>query len=360
MKKILVTGGCGYIGGHTIVDLIQNGFDVISIDDLSRGTLKMLKGVEKIVGRPIKNYKVDLCNLDDTEAVFLENPDLEGVIHFAAFKSVPESVNEPLMYFKNNLNSLINILQCAEDFDVDNFVFSSSCSVYGNADQLPVSEEAPLAEPESPYARTKVMGEAICRDFTNLHKDFNTILLRYFNPVGAHPSAMIGEFADHAESVVPVITQTAIGKRQEMKVFGTDYPTRDGSCVRDYIHVSDIANAHTKALQYIIEDRNKSNCEVFNLGTGTGVTVLELIAAFERVTGEKLNYKLTGRRPGDVVQVYANNNKARKCLGWETQYDLDAMMDTAWRWEKALAVEKAAAAEKAKETEKTKAVVDSN
>lgn len=340
MKKILVTGGCGYIGGHTIVDLIQNGFDVISVDDLSRGSLKMLKGIEKIVGRPVKNYKVDLCNLDDTEAIFLENPDLVGVIHFAAFKSVPESVSEPLMYFKNNLNSLINILQCAEDFDVDNFVFSSSCSVYGNSKELPVSENAPLAEPESPYARTKVMGEAICRDFTTLHKDFNTILLRYFNPVGAHSSSMIGEFQDIAESVVPVITQTAIGKRKQMTVFGNDYDTRDGSCVRDYVHVSDIAHAHTKALQYIIEDRNKSNCEIFNLGTGNGVTVLELIQAFEKVSGEKLNYKIGPRRPGDVVEVYANNNKACSLLGWETKYDLDAMMDTAWRWEQAVAAGK--------------------
>lgn len=340
MSKILVTGGCGYIGGHTIVDLIQNGFDVISVDDLSRGSMKMLHGIEKIVGRPIKNYKVDLCDLDDTEAIFIENPDIVGVIHFAAFKSVPESVGQPLMYFKNNLNSLINILQCAEDFDVDNFVFSSSCSVYGNATQLPVSEDALLAEPESPYARTKQMGEAICRDFTNLHKDFNTILLRYFNPVGAHPSAMIGEFQDLSESVVPVITKTAIGGRKEMTVFGNDYDTRDGSCVRDYIHVSDIAHAHTKALQYIIEDRNKSNCEIFNLGTGNGVTVLELINAFEKVSGEKLNYKIGARRPGDVVAVYANNNKARKLLGWEAKHDLDAMMDTAWRWEQAVAASK--------------------
>jgi UDP-glucose 4-epimerase len=342
MKKILVTGGCGYIGGHTIVDLIQNGFDVISVDDLSRGSLKMLKGIEQIVGRPVKNYKVDLCNLDDTEAIFLENPDLVGVIHFAAFKSVPESVKEPLMYFKNNLNSLINILQCAEDFDVDNFVFSSSCSVYGNVTDLPVSENAPLAEPESPYARTKVMGEAICRDFTNLHKDFNTILLRYFNPAGAHPSAVIGEFADHTESVVPVITQTAIGKRKLTTVFGDDYSTRDGSCVRDYVHVCDIAHAHTQALQYIIEDRNKSNCEIFNLGTGNGVTVLELIKAFEKVSGETLNYKIGPRRAGDVVEVFANNNKARTLFGWEPKYDLDAMMDTAWRWEQVLAASKPA------------------
>ena len=340
MKKILVTGGCGYIGGHTIVDLIQSGFDVISVDDLSRGSMKMLHGIEKIVGRPVKNYKVDLCNLDDTEAIFLENPDLVGVIHFAAFKTVPESVREPLMYFKNNLNSLINILQCAEDFDVDNFVFSSSCSVYGNPKELPVSESAPFMEPESPYARTKQMGEGMCRDFTFFHKDFNTILLRYFNPVGAHPSGLIGEFQDISENLVPVITRTAIGKRPEMSVFGTDYPTRDGSCIRDYVHVSDIAHAHTLALQYIIEDRNKSNCEVFNLGTGTGVTVLELINAFERVSGQKLNYRLDKRRPGDVVEVYANNNKARSVLGWNAKLDLDAMMDTAWRWEQVLASHK--------------------
>jgi UDP-glucose 4-epimerase len=342
MNKILVTGGCGYIGGHTIVDLIQNGFEVISVDDLSRGSLKMLEGIEKITGKQVKNYKVNLCDLDDIEAIFLENPDIKGVIHFAAYKSVPESVNEPLRYFHNNFNSLINILQCAEEFDVDNFVFSSSCSVYGNTTELPVVEETPMPEPESPYARTKQVGEAMCRDFSNIHKHFNTILLRYFNPVGAHPSAKIGEFQDLSESVVPVITQTAIGKRKEMTVFGSDYDTRDGSCVRDYIHVMDIANAHTRALQYILDDRNRSNCEVYNLGTGNGVTVLELIAAFEKVSGQKLNYKVGPRRPGDVVSVYANNNKARTLLGWETKYGLDEMMDTAWRWEQAYAAGKKA------------------
>ena len=339
MKKILVTGGCGYIGGHTMVDLIENGFDVISVDDLSRGYMRMLHGVEKIVGRPIKNYKVNLCDIDDTEAIFLENPDIAGVIHFAAYKTVPESVKEPLKYFKNNINSLINILQCAEEFDVDNFVFSSSCSVYGNPTQLPVVEEAPFEEAESPYARTKQMGEAICRDFTHINKHFNTILLRYFNPAGAHPSALIGELNQQAENIVPVITQTAIGKRAEMSVFGNDYNTRDGSCIRDYIHVMDIANAHTKALQYILEDKNKSNCEIFNLGTGNGVSVLELIKAFEKVSGEKLNFKVAPRRPGDVIEVFANNNKAKSLLGWQTKFDLDAMMDTAWRWEKAYTAE---------------------
>ncbi|MCB9045402.1 MAG: UDP-glucose 4-epimerase GalE [Chitinophagales bacterium] len=336
MKKILVTGGCGYIGGHTIVDLVENGFDVISIDDLSRGSMRMLEGVQKITGKPIKNYKVDLCNLEDTEAVFTENPDIVGIIHFAAYKSVPESVNEPLKYFRNNNNSLVNLLQCAQENKINNFVFSSSCSVYGNPDRLPVDEKFELAEPESPYARTKQMGEAICRDFCRPNPDFNVTLLRYFNPVGAHPSVLIGELQEKPENLVPVITQTAIGKRPEMQVFGTDYDTRDGSCVRDYIHVSDIAHAHTKALQYMIEERNTKQCDVFNLGTGNGVTVLELIKAFEKVSGEKLNYKLGPRRAGDVVAVYADNYKAQALLDWDTKFDLDQMMDTAWRWEQAL------------------------
>lgn len=335
-KKILVTGGCGYIGGHTIVDLIENGFDVISVDDLSNGSLRMLHGVEKIVGKVVKNYKVNLCDLEDTEAIFMENPDIVGIVHFAAYKSVPDSVREPLKYFKNNINSLVNILQCAKEFKVNNVVFSSSCSVYGNADQLPVSEDAPLKEPESPYARTKQIGEAICKDFCVPNKESKVVLLRYFNPVGAHMSATIGELQELPENLVPVITQTAIGKRKDMQVFGTDYPTRDGSCVRDYIHVMDIANAHTKALQYMLDRKNAERCEVFNLGTGNGVTVLELIAAFEKVSGQKLNYKIGPRRPGDVVAVYANNNKAEKLLGWETKYNLDQMMDSAWRWEQYL------------------------
>ncbi|HRO41940.1 MAG TPA: UDP-glucose 4-epimerase GalE [Flavipsychrobacter sp.] len=333
MKKILVTGGCGYIGGHTIVDLIDNGFDVISVDDLSRGSLRMLHGVEKIVRKPVKNYRVNLCDLEDTEAIFIENPDIVGIIHFAAYKSVPESVDQPLRYYRNNIDSLVNVLQCAKNYGVKHFVFSSSCSVYGNAKELPVEENAPLQEPESPYARTKQIGEAICRDITRINRDFNAMLLRYFNPVGAHASAIIGELQDKPENLVPVITQTAIGKRKEMNVFGFDYATRDGSCVRDYIHVMDIANAHTRALQYMIEGRNQERCEVFNLGTGEGVTVLELINAFEKVANQKLNYKLGDRRAGDVVEVYANNNKAKALLGWETKYDLDQMMDTAWRWE---------------------------
>jgi len=341
MSKILVTGGCGYIGGHTIVDLINNGFEVISIDDLSKGSLRMLNGVEKIVGHSVKNYKVNLCNLEDTEAVFIENPDIEGIIHFAAFKSVPESVEQPLRYFRNNIDSLVNILECAKNYKVNNFVFSSSCSVYGNPNSLPVEENEPLKEPESPYARTKQMGEAICADFAQAVKTFKVSLLRYFNPVGAHPSAIIGELQEKPENLVPAITQAAIGKRANMQVFGTDYDTRDGSCVRDYIHVMDIANAHTKALQYLIGNHNHKRSEVFNLGSGNGVTVLEIIKAFEKVSGEKLNYSLAPRRAGDVVAVYANNSKARALLDWDIKYSLDDMMDTAWRWEQNLKKEAA-------------------
>lgn len=336
MKKILVTGGCGYIGSHTIVDLIANGFEVISVDDLSRGSMRMLRGIEKIVGKPIKNYKVNLCNMDDTEAIFMENPDIEGIIHFAAYKSVPESVQEPLRYYYNNLQSLGNLLKCAQEFNVFNFVFSSSCSVYGNTTQLPVDENAPLAKAESPYAQTKQVGEAMCTDVARVWEEGNIALLRYFNPVGAHQSADIGEIQERPENLVPVITQTAIGKRPEMSVWGTDYDTRDGSCIRDYIHVMDIAHAHTRALQYMMNGENEQNCEVFNLGSGNGVTVLELIHAFEKVSGQKLNYKIAGRREGDVVAVYANNDKARKLLRWEPKISLDEMMDTAWRWEQAM------------------------
>lgn len=337
--KILVTGACGYIGGHTVVDLVNNGFEVISVDDLSRGSLRMLAGVQSILGKEIKNYRVDLTNLDETQAIFIENPDIVGIIHFAAYKSVNESVQEPLMYYRNNINSLVNILQCAKDYEVPNIVFSSSCSVYGNASSLPVSEATPLAKAESPYAFTKQIGEVICADFVKQNKGFNVTLLRYFNPVGAHPSVQIGELQEKPENLVPVITQTAIGKRAEMAVFGSDYDTRDGSCVRDYIHVMDIAHAHTKSLQYLIANKNTEACEVFNLGSGNGVTVLELIHAFESVSGKKLNYSIGPRRDGDVVAVYADNSKARQLLNWQPQYDLHQMMDTAWRWELKLQVD---------------------
>jgi UDP-glucose 4-epimerase len=333
MKKILVTGGCGYIGSHTVVDLIENGFDVISIDDNSRSTTFLLDGIEKITQRKLKNYKVDLKNFDETLAVFQENEDITGVIHFAAYKAVGESVEKPLDYFENNLFSLINLLKCVKEFSVPNFVFSSSCTVYGNPDKIPVTEESPIKKAESPYGATKQMGEDIINEFSRAYNS-KTILLRYFNPVGAHPSAQIGELPlGKPQNLVPGITQTAIGKLPQIIVFGNDYDTRDGSCVRDYIHVCDIAHAHTLALQYLIENRNKTNCDVFNLGTGNGVTVLEAIKAFEEVSGKKLNYKIGPRRPGDVIAIYANNNRATKYLNWEIKYDLHEMMRTAWNWE---------------------------
>ncbi len=333
MNKILVTGGCGYIGSHTIVDLVQNGFDVICADNNSRSNEAILNGVEKIIEKKIKNYKVDLCNYDDTYAIFQENPDIKGIIHFAAYKAVGESVEKPLLYFENNLNSLINILKCAEEFKVPHFVFSSSCTVYGNPDAIPVTEETQQKPAESPYGATKQMGEQIVAE-TVKSNSINAILLRYFNPVGAHTSIHIGELPiGRPANLVPAITQTAIGKLPQMQVFGTDYNTKDGSCVRDFIHVCDIAHAHTLSLNYLINKKNTSNCEVFNLGTGNGYTVLEAIAAFEKVSGVKLNYHLAPRRTGDVVAIYANNNKAKTSLGWTPAYNLHDMMDTAWKWE---------------------------
>ncbi len=333
MKKILVTGGCGYIGSHTIVDLIQNGFEVISIDNNSRSNPDILSGVENITGIKVKNYVIDLCNLNDTEQVFAENPDIAGIIHFAAYKAVGESVEKPLMYYENNLNSLINILACAEKFRVDNFVFSSSCTVYGNPDNIPVTEETVQKPAESPYGETKQMGETIVKGVVKSNM-IQSILLRYFNPVGAHPSVQIGELPiGRPANLVPAITQTAIGKLPQMSVHGNDYPTRDGSCVRDYIHICDLAHAHTLALNYLINKKQLSNCTILNLGTGNGYTVLEAIEAFEKVSGVKLNYVLGPRRQGDVVAIYANNDKARDVIGWSPQYNLEDMMRTAWQWE---------------------------
>ena len=333
MKKILVTGGCGYIGSHTIVDLIQHGYEVISADNNSRSKISILDGVERITGKKVKNYNVDLCVFDDTHAVFQENPDIIGIIHFAAYKSVGESVENPLLYFDNNINSLINILRCCNEFSVPNFVFSSSCTVYGNPDQSPVTEETPIKQAESPYGYTKQMGEQIVQQTVNSN-NVQAILLRYFNPVGAHPSIEIGELPiGRPANLVPAITQTAIGKLPQMQVFGNDYPTRDGSCIRDYIHVSDIAHAHTLALDYLIAEKNKSNCDVFNLGTGNGYTVLEAIKTFEKVSDQSLNYVISNRRSGDIVGIFANNEKAKSLLGWIPAFTLEEMMLTAWNWE---------------------------
>lgn len=335
MATILVTGGCGYIGSHTVVDLLENGYEVISVDNNSRSNPRIMDGIESITGKRVKNYKVDLCNFDDTFAIFQEN-DIRGVIHFAAYKSVEESAEKPLLYFENNLVSLINLLKCVQEFRTPHFVFSSSCTVYGNPDQIPVTESTPPRPAESPYGYTKQMGEQIINEFA---KSSGTpcILLRYFNPAGAHPSIRIGELPlGRPQNLVPAITQTAIGKLKKMYVHGDDYPTRDGSCIRDYIHVSDIAHAHTLALSYLEDQKNKGLCEVFNLGSGHGVTVLEAIKAFEKVSGMPLHYEIGPRRQGDVVAIYANNDHAKDLLGWQPRYSLDDMMRTAWDWEQRL------------------------
>lgn len=333
MSKILVTGGCGYIGSHTLVDLIDNGFEVISIDNLVNASASILDGVKAITGKTVQNYPVDLCDKAATRAIFQANPDMAGIIHFAALKYVGESVEKPLLYFHNNLDSLLNILECMLEFGVKNIIFSSSCSVYGNATELPVTESTPFQKAESPYARTKQMGEQILEDVCFQEKGLNAVILRYFNPAGAHETTLIGEAATAATNLVPVITETAAGKRASMMVFGADYSTRDGSCVRDYIHVMDLANAHTKAIQYLLANQQESNCEIFNLGIGEGVTVLEAIQAFEAVAGQKLNYVIGPRRAGDVVAIYANNDRAVQRLGWQAKRNITDIMRSAWEWE---------------------------
>lgn len=335
-KKILVTGGSGYIGSHTIVDLQQNGFDVLCIDNLSRSDARMLKGIERCTGQAVHHTNIDLCDTKAMHHFFETHGDIDGVIHFAAFKSVPESVAHPQRYYHNNIESLLNLLDAIQTYEIPNLVFSSSCSVYGNIDRLPVTEESPLPKPESPYAASKQMGEQILHDFCNANRT-KVIALRYFNPVGAHPNGFIGELPiDRPNNLVPIITQTAMGIQESMYVWGGDYNTRDGSCIRDYIHVCDVAHAHTLALNYLQENKQASQFEIFNLGIGEGVSVLEAIQSFEKVSGVKLNYEIGPRRAGDVEAVYANNARAKQRLGWSPKYNLDDMMRTAWAWQQGL------------------------
>jgi len=332
MGKIVVTGACGYIGSHTVVDLIENGFEVISIDNNSRSDLSALTGIKNITGKEVKHYAVDLCDREATFDVF-KKEDIVGIVHFAALKFVPESVKEPMLYYKNNLESLLNILAAVEEFKVPHFIFSSSCSVYGNSKELPVTELTPLQPAESPYAGTKQMGEEIIRNVAKASQS-KFVALRYFNPVGAHPSSEIGENPlAPPENLMPIITEVAIGKRDMIKVFGSDYDTRDGSCVRDYIHVMDIARAHTLAVKFLIKNTDTEAYQVFNLGSGDGTTVLEMIKAFEKVNDVPIKFVMADRRPGDVEKVYANNEKAQNVLGWQTVYDLNDMVKTAWAWE---------------------------
>jgi UDP-glucose 4-epimerase len=334
-KKILVTGGTGYIGSHTSVELIEEGFDVVIVDNLYNSEAEVIDGIEKITGiRP--SFKVfDLCDKDRSALFFKNNKDIAAIIHFAAYKAVGESVNKPLEYYRNNLVSLLNLLDSMKIYGVGNIVFSSSCTVYGQPEKLPVTEEAPFQTALSPYGNTKQICEEIIRDTTVSSDKINAISLRYFNPIGAHPSALIGELPRGVpENLVPYITQTAIGLRDELKVFGDDYDTPDGSCIRDYLHVSDLAKAHVIAVKRLIEKKNKEHYEVFNLGTGNGVSVLEAIHSFEKVSGVKLKYKITGRRQGDIVKIWADPSRATRELGWKTIYSLDDCMKTAWEWEK--------------------------
>lgn len=337
MGKILVTGGSGYIGSHTIIDLLNHGFEVVSVDNFLRSLPSALDNIYKITQKRVTNYEIDICDKAALEAVFEKEQNITGIIHFAALKSVPESVAQPLFYYRNNLDSLLNLLEICEKRHIKDFVFSSSCSVYGNATELPVTEETPFQEAESPYARTKQISEKIIADFSKI-ANAKFVILRYFNPVGAHESGLIGENPKDGLvfNIFPRVTGTALGKYEHFDVFGSDYPTRDGTCVRDYIHVMDIAHAHTLALQYVATNADAPKYDIFNLGTGNGVTVLEVIHAFERVSGLKLNYRMQPRRAGDVESIYANNEKARNKLGWEASRDLDTMLSTAWQWEQVL------------------------
>ncbi len=334
--KILVTGGTGYIGSHTVVELQNKGFEVVIVDNLSNSSAEIVDNIEKITGvRPLFE-KFDLTDYDKTMDFFKRHNDLKGVIHFAAYKAVGESVEKPLMYYRNNLVSLMNILESMIENGVENLVFSSSCTVYGQPDKLPVSETAPIKKAESPYGNTKQISEEIIQDTINAY-DIKGIALRYFNPIGAHESALIGELPlGVPNNLVPFITQTAIGIREQLRVFGDDYPTPDGTPIRDYIHVVDLAKAHVIAIDRMINNKMKKDFEVFNLGTGKGYSVLEVIKSFEKVSGQKLNYKIVDRRPGDVIEVWADPTFSNKELGWKAEKGLDEMVLSAWNWEKAL------------------------
>ena len=331
--KILVTGGTGYIGSHTVVELINKGYTPVIADNFSNSRKEVLGAIEKITGQKLIFVEADICDKESVRAIFKEHS-IAATIHFAAFKAVGESVEQPLKYYRNNVLSLINLLEVYNELKLDNFVFSSSCSVYGQTQELPVCETTPLSKAESPYGNTKQIGEEIMAETVRV-SEFNGIALRYFNPAGAHESALIGEYPWQPPSnLVPVITQTAIGKRESTTVFGSDYNTKDGTCVRDYIHVVDIAKAHISAIELLIKKKNPSKFEIYNLGSGNGNTVLEVIRTFERVTGQKLNYKLGSRRPGDVEKVYADTTKAFKGLNWKTELSLEDIVRSAWAWEK--------------------------
>ena len=331
--KVLVTGGLGFIGSHTVVELQNKGFDVVIIDNLSNSSEDVLKGIVAITGKAPLFEKFDLREKASVQAFFKKHHDVSGVIHFAASKAVGESVTNPLLYYENNIASLVYLLQELQQKAEAHFIFSSSCTVYGQADVMPIDENAPIKPAMSPYGNTKQIGEEIITDVAKV-SNINAILLRYFNPIGSHPSAEIGELPIGVpQNLVPFITQTGIGLRKELMVYGNDYPTVDGTCIRDYIHVVDLAKAHVVALQRLLENKNEDKVEIFNLGTGIGSSVLEVISSFEKVSGKPFPYKIVDRREGDVTMAYASTDKANTILGWKTASSLDEAMESAWKWE---------------------------
>jgi UDP-glucose 4-epimerase len=331
--KVLVTGGLGFIGSHTVVELQNKGFEVVIIDNLSNSSEAVLKGIVAITGKKPLFEKFDLREKSSVQAFFKKHSDVSGVIHFAASKAVGESVKNPLLYYENNIASLIYLLQELQQKAAAHFIFSSSCTVYGQADVMPIDENAPIKPAMSPYGNTKQIGEEIITDVVKV-STINAILLRYFNPIGSHPSAEIGELPIGVpQNLVPFITQTGIGLRKELMVYGNDYPTVDGTCIRDYIHVVDLAKAHVVALERLLENKNEDKVEIFNLGTGVGSSVLEVISSFEKVSGKPFPYKIVDRREGDVTMAYASTDKANTILGWKTESSLDQAMESAWKWE---------------------------
>ena len=334
-QTILVTGGTGFIGSHTTVELINAGYKVVIVDNLSNSQADVIDGIEKITGVRPAFEKMDCCDLDGMNKVFAKYPDIEGIIHFAASKAVGESVEKPLLYYRNNIVSLVNLLELMPKYGVKGIIFSSSCTVYGQPDpeNLPVTEDAPVKPAESPYGNTKQVNEEIIRDFINSGADIKAILLRYFNPIGSHPSAIIGEMPNGVPmNLIPYVTQTAMGIREQLKVFGNDYDTPDGTCIRDYIYVVDLAKAHVKAMQRVL-DTDSDKLEVFNVGTGKGVSTKEIVDAFEKSTGVKLNWTFAPRRPGDIEKVWANPEKANNVLGWKAETSLEDTLKSAWNWQ---------------------------
>lgn len=330
---ILVTGGLGFIGSHTVVELHNAGFKVVIIDNLSNSSIDVLQGIEKIIGIQPEFVQLDLRDKKAVQDFFKTHSNIQGVIHFAASKAVGESVENPLLYYENNINTLVYLLQELQQQPKSNFIFSSSCTVYGQASKMPITEDAPLQQPMSPYGNTKKIGEEIVTDVAKV-SNINAILLRYFNPIGAHPTAEIGELPlGVPQNLVPFITQTGAGLRQELSVFGNDYPTSDGTAIRDYIHVVDLAKAHVVALKRLMDNKNTAKVEIFNVGTGKGSSVLEVIETFEQVAGQKLPYKIVGRREGDITEAYANTDKANSILGWKAVSTLEESLASAWKWE---------------------------